>query len=128
VTVTSIAGLYGNAGQVAYAAGKAAVIGLTKTLAKEWGRYNVNVNAVAFGYIRTRMSQPVGAEAAVAHVGEREVKMGVQPEMLAFMERMIPLGRGGTPEEAAGAVYLFCIPESDYISGQVVLASGGFVM
>jgi 3-oxoacyl-[acyl-carrier protein] reductase len=54
--------------------------------------------------------------------------MGVQPEMLAFMERMIPLGRGGTPEEAAGAVYLFCIPESDYISGQVVLASGGFVM
>jgi 3-oxoacyl-[acyl-carrier protein] reductase len=128
VNVTSIAGLYGNAGQVAYAAGKAAVIGLTKTLAKEWGRYNVNVNAVAFGYIRTRMTQPVGAEAAVAHVGEREVKMGVQPEMLAFMERMIPLGRGGTPEEAAGAVYLFCIPESDYISGQVVLASGGFVM
>ena len=128
VNVTSIAGLYGNAGQVAYAAGKAAVIGLTKTLAKEWGRYNVNVNAVAFGYIRTRMTQPVGAEAAVAHVGDREVKMGVQPEMLAFMERMIPLGRGGTPEEAAGAVYLFCIPESDYISGQVVLASGGFVM
>jgi 3-oxoacyl-[acyl-carrier protein] reductase len=128
VNVTSIAGLYGNAGQVAYAAGKAAVIGLTKTLAKEWGRYNVNVNAVAFGYIRTRMTQPVGAAGAVAHVGEREVKMGVQPEMLAFMERMIPLGRGGTPEEAAGAVYLFCIPESDYISGQVVLASGGFVM
>ena len=128
VNVTSIAGLYGNAGQVAYAAGKAAVIGLTKTLAKEWGRYNVNVNAVAFGYIRTRMTQPVGAEGAVAQVGEREVKMGVQPEMLTFMERMIPLGRGGTPEEAAGAVYLFCIPESDYISGQVVLASGGFVM
>ncbi|HEX6137482.1 MAG TPA: SDR family oxidoreductase [Casimicrobiaceae bacterium] len=128
VNVTSIAGLYGNAGQVAYAAGKAAVIGVTRTLAKEWGRYNVNVNAVAFGYIRTRMTQPVGAEAAVARVGEREVRMGVQPEMLAFMEKMIPLGRGGTPEEAAGAVYLFCIPESDYVSGQVVLASGGFVM
>ena len=128
VNVTSIAGLFGNAGQVAYAAGKAAAIGVTRSLAKEWGRYNVNVNAVAFGYIRTRMTQPVGAEAAVARVGEREVRMGVQPEMLAFMEKMIPLGRGGTPEEAAGAVYLFCVPESDYVSGQVVLASGGFVM
>jgi 3-oxoacyl-[acyl-carrier protein] reductase len=128
VNVTSIAGLYGNAGQVAYAAGKAALIGVTRTLAKEWGRYNVNVNAVAFGYIRTRMTQPIGTDAAVAHVGEREVKMGVQPEMLAFMEKMIPLGRGGTPEEAAGAVYLFCIPEADYVSGQVLLASGGFVM
>jgi len=128
VNVTSIAGLYGNAGQVAYAAGKAAVIGVTRALAKEWGRYNVNVNAVAFGYIRTRMTQPMGAEAAVAHVGAREVRMGVQPDMLAFMEKMIPLGRGGTPEEAAGAVYLFCIPEADYVSGQVLLASGGFVM
>jgi 3-oxoacyl-[acyl-carrier protein] reductase len=128
VNVTSIAGLYGNAGQVAYAAGKAAVIGVTRALAKEWGRYNVNVNAVAFGYIRTRMTEPIGEAAAVARIGERDVKMGVQPEMLAFMNRMIPLGRGGTPEEAAGAVYLFCIPESDYVSGQVVLASGGFVM
>ena len=128
VNVTSIAGLYGNAGQVAYAAAKAALIGVTRTLAKEWGRYNVNVNAVAFGYIRTRMTQPVGAEAAVVRVGEREVRMGVQPEMLAFMEKAIPLGRGVTPEEAAGAVYLFCIPESDYVSGQVLLASGGFVM
>jgi len=128
VNVTSIAGLYGNAGQVAYAAGKAAVIGVTRTLAKEWGRYNVNVNAVAFGYIRTRMTEPIGESATVAHIGERDVRMGVQPEMLAFMNRMIPLGRGGTVEEAAGAVYLFCIPESDYLSGQVVLASGGFVM
>ncbi len=128
VNITSIAGLYGNAGQAAYSAGKAAVIGLTKALAKEWGRYNVNVNAVAFGYIQTRMTQPVGSVEAVAHIGNREVKMGVQPEMLEFMRKMIPLGRGGTPEEAAGAVFLFCIPESDYISGEVLLASGGFVM
>jgi 3-oxoacyl-[acyl-carrier protein] reductase len=128
VNITSIAGMYGNAGQAAYSAGKAAVIGLTKALAKEWGRYNVNVNAVAFGYILTRMTQPVGSDGAVAHIGAREIKMGVQPEMLEFMRRMIPLGRGGTPEEAAGAVFLFCIPESDYISGEVLLASGGFVM
>jgi 3-oxoacyl-[acyl-carrier protein] reductase len=129
VNISSIAGIYGNAGQLGYSAGKAAVIGMTKTMAKEWGRYRVNVNCVAFGLIQTRMTQPVGSgAAAVAKIGEREVKMGIQPEFIEFMNRMIPLGRGGTPEEAAGAVYLMCIPESDYISGEVVLASGGFVM
>ncbi|MBA3903023.1 MAG: 3-oxoacyl-ACP reductase [Rhodocyclaceae bacterium] len=128
VNISSIAGLYGNAGQMGYSAGKAAIIGMTKTLSKEWGRYNVNVNCVAFGLIQTRMTQPVGSGDAVAKIGEREVKMGIQPEFIDFMNKMIPLGRGGTPEEAAGAVYLMCIPESDYISGEVVLASGGFVM
>jgi 3-oxoacyl-[acyl-carrier protein] reductase len=128
VNISSIAGIYGNAGQMGYSAGKAAIIGMTKTMAKEWGRYQVNVNCVAFGLIQTRMTQPVGSGAAVAKIGEREVKMGIQPEFIEFMNRMIPLGRGGTPEEAAGAVYLMCIPESDYISGEVVLASGGFVM
>jgi len=128
VNVSSIAGLFGNAGQMGYSAGKAAIVGMTKTMAKEWGRYQVNVNCVAFGLIQTRMTQPVGSGAAVAKIGEREVKMGIQPEFIEFMNRMIPLGRGGTPEEAAGAVYLLCIPESDYISGELVLASGGFVM
>jgi len=128
VNVSSIAGLYGNAGQLGYSAGKAAVIGMTKALAKEWGRYNVNVNCVAFGYIQTRMTQPIGSGEAVAHIGAREIKMGIQPQFIEFMNQMIPLGRGGTPDEAAGAVYLFCIPESDYISGEVLLASGGFVM
>lgn len=128
VNISSIAGIYGNAGQMGYSAGKAAIIGMTKTMAKEWGRYRVNVNCVAFGLIQTRMTQPVGSGAAVAKIGEREVKMGIQPEFIEFMNRMIPLGRGGTPEEAAGAVYLMCVPESDYISGEVVLASGGFVM
>jgi 3-oxoacyl-[acyl-carrier protein] reductase len=128
VNISSIAGIYGNAGQMGYSAGKAAIIGMTKTMAKEWGRYRVNVNCVAFGLIQTRMTQPVGSGAAVAKIGDREVKMGIQPEFIEFMNRMIPLGRGGTPEEAAGAVYLMCIPESDYISGEVVLASGGFVM
>ena len=128
VNISSIAGMYGNAGQMGYSAGKAAIIGMTKTMAKEWVRYRVNVNCVAFGLIQTRMTQPVGSNAAVAKIGDREVKMGIQPEFIEFMNRMIPLGRGGTPEEAAGAVYLMCIPESDYISGEVVLASGGFVM
>lgn len=128
VNISSIAGLYGNAGQIGYAAGKAAIVGVTKTLAKEWGRYKVNVNCVAFGYIQTRMTAPLGSGEASASIAGREIKMGVQPEAIEFMNRMIPLGRGGTPEEAAGAVYLMCIPESDYVSGEVLLASGGFVM
>lgn len=128
VNISSIAGLYGNAGQLGYSAGKAAIVGMTKTLSKEWGRYGVTVNAVAFGYIQTRMTKPIGSGAETAQVGDREIRMGVPQEMIDWMNKAIPLGRGGTAEEAAGAVYLFCIPESDYISGQVVLASGGFVM
>lgn len=128
VNISSIAGLYGNAGQLGYSAGKAAIVGMTKTLAKEWGRYNVNVNCVAFGLIQTRMTAPIGSGDASANIAGREIKMGIQPEFIEFMNKMIPLGRGGTPEEAAGAVYLFCIPESDYVSGEVLLASGGFVM
>jgi 3-oxoacyl-[acyl-carrier protein] reductase len=127
VNISSIA-IYGQPGQLGYAAGKSAVIGMTKTMAKEWGRYNVNVNCVAFGLIHTRMTQPIGSGDAVARIGEREFKIGIQPEFLEHMNRSIPLGRGGTPDEAAGAVYLMCIPESDYITGQMVLASGGFVM
>ncbi|HJL56328.1 MAG: SDR family oxidoreductase [Arenicellales bacterium] len=128
VNISSIAGVFGNAGQLGYSAGKAAVAGMTRALAKEWGRYHVNVNAVAFGYIKTRMTQEIEGEKTVTRVGENDVRMGIQPEFIDFMNRMIPLGRGGTVQEAAGAVYLFCLPESDYISGQVVLASGGLVI
>jgi 3-oxoacyl-[acyl-carrier protein] reductase len=121
VNISSVSGLAGNAGQVNYAAGKAAIVGVTKTLAKEWGRYKVNVNCVAFGFIRTRMTQPIGTEAGID-----DRKVGVQPAMLEHLERnLIPLGRLGTAEEAAGGVYLFCIPESDYISGQVITVGGG---
>ena len=128
VNISSIAGLYGNAGQMGYAAGKSALVGMTSTLAKEWGRYNVNVNCVAFGYIKTRMTEPLGEDQTVAQIGNRSINMGVHPGMLKAMNQMIPLGRGGTPEEAAGAVYLMCAPESNYISGQVLLASGGLVI
>jgi 3-oxoacyl-[acyl-carrier protein] reductase len=124
VNISSVSGLAGNAGQVNYAAGKAAIVGVTKTLAKEWGRYKVNVNCVAFGFIRTRMTAPIGAEGDAETGAER--KVGVQPAMLDHLEKnLIPLGRLGTPEEAAGGVYLFCIPESDYISGQVITVGGG---
>jgi len=124
VNISSIAGMFGNVGQTGYATAKSGVLGLTQTLAKEWGRINVTVNCVAYGLIKTRLTVSA-AEGATANIEGREVKVGMNPDLLASMERTIPLGRGGTPEEAAGAVYLLCIPESDYISGQTLLCSGG---
>ena len=128
VNVSSLAGIGGNAGQANYAAAKAGVIGLTAALAKEWGRYKVNVNCVAFGLIRTRLTQATAAQGAAIDVAGRRIEVGVNPDLLQAVERMVPLGRGGTPEEAAGAVYLFCTPESDYISGQTIVCGGGFMM
>lgn len=124
VNISSLAGVGGNAGQIAYGAAKAGINGITRVMAKEWGRYNVTVNSVAFGLIRTRLTE--AGTGAIAVAG-RDIKVGVNPDVLRSMEANIPLGRAGTPEEAAGAVYLFCIPESDYISGQTVICSGGFV-
>jgi len=125
VNITSISGTEGNAGQAGYAAGKAGVIGLTKTLAKEWGRYNVNVNAVGFGLIQTRMTQPLKL-AGELNVGGKDIPMGVQPAMLDSMVAACPLGRLGTPEEAAGAVLFFCSPLCDYVTGEVLICGGGY--
>jgi 3-oxoacyl-[acyl-carrier protein] reductase len=124
VNVSSVAGLFGNAGQANYAAAKAGIVGLTQTLAKEWGRIGVTVNCVAFGLIKTRLTGSA-ADAGTAVIDGREIKVGVNPGLLEMMERIIPLGRGGTPEEAADAIYLFCIPESDYVSGQTLMCTGG---
>lgn len=126
VNISSIAGTGGNAGQANYSSGKAGVIGLTKALSKEWGRYNVTVNAVAFGLIRTRLTEvPAGGDGKIDIQG-RQLAVGVNPELLESMSHGIPLGRAGTTADAAGAVYLFCIPESNYVSGQVVVCGGGF--
>ena len=124
VNISSVAGLFGNAGQANYSTAKAGIVGMTQTLAKEWGRMQVTVNCVAYGFIKTRLTVST-AGAATANIDGREIKVGVNPDLMAAMERSIPLGRGGTPEEAAGAVYLLCIPESDYISGQTLMCSGG---
>ena len=125
VNISSIAGIFGNAGQVGYGAAKAGIIGLTKALSKEWGRLNVAVNCVAFGLVNTRLTATPVDGGSTANIAGNEIKLGVNPDLLTAMERMIPLGRGGTPEEAAGAVFLFCIPESDYVSGEVLLCAGG---
>lgn len=127
VNISSTSGVYGNMGQINYAAGKAGIVGMTKTLAKEWGRYHVNVNAVAFGLIHTRLTQPLTGEEASIEVGGREIRVGVRRERLEAAAGNVPLGRGGTPEEAAGAVYLLCTPEADYINGQCIVCDGGRV-
>ena len=107
VNVTSISGTQGNLGQVNYATAKAGLVGLTKTLAREWGPFKVNVNAVAFGFVETRMTA------------------ALPDRMREAAPQIIPLGRPATPEEAAGAVFLLCTPWSNFIHGQVITASGG---
>ncbi|HET8881048.1 MAG TPA: SDR family NAD(P)-dependent oxidoreductase [Solimonas sp.] len=126
VNISSIAGTSGNPGQINYSAGKAGILGMTKTMAKEWGRFKVNVNAVAFGLIKTRLTEaPAGSGAAVDIEG-RKIKVGVSADLMKALETQIPLGRGGTPAEAAGAVALFCYPESNYVSGETLVCGGGF--
>jgi len=125
VNITSIAGTQGNAGQAGYSSGKAGVIGLTRTLAKEWGRYNVNVNAVGFGLIDTRLTRPLDDSSNLEMHGHR-IRIGVQPAMLEAAKKASALGRMGSPEEAAGAVLFFCSPLSDYVTGEVLICSGGF--
>ena len=128
VNVSSISGLFGEPTQVSYSAAKAALVGLTRSLAKDWGRWNVTVNCVAFGFIETRLTQVYEGDAPEIEVGERKHKVGVSAAQLGLMQAMIPLGRVGTPADGAGAVLLFCLPESDYISGEVVVAAGGLRM
>ena len=125
VNISSTSGTGGNAGQANYSSAKAAVIGLTKAMSKEWGRYKVNVNCVAFGYIQTRLTVPLTDGQASISIEGRQIAVGVQPARIAAMGAMIPLGRGGTAEEAANAVYLFTTPESNYISGQTIVCGGG---
>lgn len=124
VNISSIAGLGGNPGQANYAAAKAGVVGLTKTMAKEWGRYKVNVNAVAFGLISTRLTEPT-TSASTIDIEGRTISVGVNATLLAELERTIPLGRRGTPDDAAGAVYMLCHPDSNYITGEIMVCAGG---
>src|SRR5690349_9299986 len=125
VNITSIAGTDGNPGQAGYSSGKAGVVGFTKTMAKEWGRYNVTVNAVGFGIIETRLTQPLAGESASIDIQGRKIAVGVQPKVLEYVKQACPLRRAGTPEEAANSVLFFCSPLSDYVTGEVLICGGG---
>jgi 3-oxoacyl-[acyl-carrier protein] reductase len=124
VNVSSVSGTFGSPGQPNYAAAKAGLIGLTKTAAKEWGGLKVNVNAVAFGFVETRMTAP-REEAEVFDADGEQVVLGVPAQMLETAVPMIPIGRKATPDEAAAPVVFLCSPGSNYIMGQVLTIGGG---
>jgi 3-oxoacyl-[acyl-carrier protein] reductase len=124
VNVSSISGTMGNAGQANYSSGKSAVVGLTKTLAKEWGQFKINVNAVAFGWIETRLTASK-VEDNTMEIGGETVQLGIPDQMRGMASMLIPLGRTGTPEEAAGGVFFLCSPWSNFVHGQVLNITGG---
>jgi 3-oxoacyl-[acyl-carrier protein] reductase len=124
INVSSVSGVYGNAGQVNYSAGKAGIVGVTLTLAKEWGRYNVQVNAVCYGFIETRLTAARENAQTIQRDGE-EISLGVPDAMRQMAPMLIPLGRPGTPEEAAGPMLFLASPLSNYVSGHVLEVTGG---
>jgi 3-oxoacyl-[acyl-carrier protein] reductase len=124
VNVSSVSGTMGNAGQANYSSGKAGVVGLTKTLAKEWGQFKINVNAVAFGFVETRLTA-AKEEAGTFMKDGKEIALGIPEQMRQMASMMIPLGRPATPEEAAGGIFFLCSPWSNYVHGQVLNVTGG---
>src|SRR3984885_1075398 len=124
VNISSISGTMGNAGQANYSSGKSGVVGLTKTIAKEWGQFKVNVNAVAFGFIDTRLTA-AKVEDNTMEIGGEKVQLGIPEQMRQMDSMLIPLGRPGTPEEAAGGIFFLCSPWSNYVHGQVLNITGG---
>jgi 3-oxoacyl-[acyl-carrier protein] reductase len=124
VNVSSISGTFGNAGQANYSAAKAGVVGLTKTMAKEWGQFKINVNAVAFGFVETRLTASKEEGGSIEREGQ-EIKLGIPEQMRQMAAMIIPMGRPATPEEAAGPVFFLCSPWANYVHGQVLNVTGG---
>jgi 3-oxoacyl-[acyl-carrier protein] reductase len=125
VNVSSISGTMGNAGQVNYSAAKAGVVGMTKTLAKEWGQFKINCNAVAFGFVETRLTQAKEKGEQLETASGEKVDLGIPEQMRAMATMVIPLGRPAQPEEAAGPVLFLCSGLADYVHGQVINVTGG---
>ena len=124
VNISSTSGVMGNAGQANYSSGKAGIVGLTKTLAKEWGQFKINVNAVAFGFVETRLTASKEEGGAIEREGEK-IALGIPEQMRQMAAMLIPIGRAATPEEAAGGVFFLCSPWSNYVHGQVLNVTGG---
>ena len=124
INVTSISGTMGNAGQANYSAAKAGVTGLTKTIAKEWGQFKINVNAVAFGFVETRLTQAKEQAGAIERGGEK-IELGIPEQQRAMASMIIPLGRPAQPAEAAGPVLFLASGLANYVHGQVLNVTGG---
>ncbi len=124
VNISSTSGVMGNAGQANYATGKAGIVGLTKSLAKEWGQFKINVNAVAFGFVETRLTAAKENAETFTKDGQ-EIKLGIPEQMRSMGAMTIPLGRPALPVEAAGGVFFLCSPWSNYVHGQVLNVTGG---
>eukprot|EP00882_Tetradesmus_deserticola_P010187 GHRQ01010764.1.p1 GENE.GHRQ01010764.1~~GHRQ01010764.1.p1 ORF type:complete len:278 (+),score=136.68 GHRQ01010764.1:553-1386(+) len=129
INISSTSGTHGNAGQANYAAGKAAVVGLTKTIAKEWGHLNLRCNAIAYGMIDTRLTRAKEGGEAISIAGE-QVQLGIPggDVLRELAVGTIPLARIGTAEEAAGAILMLASPWASYITGQVIEVNGGSYM
>ena len=125
VNTSSTSGMMGNAGQVNYSAAKMGVVGLTKTLAKEWGQFKINVNAVAFGFVETRLTAAKEQGGEMTAPGGEKIELGIPEQMRAMASAIIPLGRPATPEEASAPVLFLCSPLADYVHGQVLNVTGG---
>ena len=125
VNVTSISGTQGNLGQANYSAAKAGLVGLTKSLAREWGTFKVNVNAVAFGFVETRLTAASDEGGETIERAGHEIRLGIPQRMRDMAPMIIPLGRPATPEDAAGPIFFLCSPWSNFVHGQVITASGG---
>ncbi len=125
VNVSSTSGVFGAAGQANYAAGKAAVVGLTKSIAKEWGQFRINSNAVAFGFVETRLTQEKEAGATFSRPDGEEVNLGIPAQQRSMAPMLIPLGRAAQPREAAGPIAFLCSELADFVNGQVIMVTGG---
>jgi 3-oxoacyl-[acyl-carrier protein] reductase len=124
VNISSTSGMFGNAGQANYSTGKLGVVGLTKTLAKEWGQFKINVNAVAFGFVETRLTAAKENAETIEKDGE-QIQLGIPEQMRQMAAMLIPLGRAASPQEAAAPVFFLCSPFSNYVHGQVLNVTGG---
>jgi len=127
VNITSVSGTMGNAGQANYSSAKAGVTGLTKTIAKEWGQFKINSNAVAFGFVETRLTQAKekGETMQAAGESEEQVSLGIPEQMRQMARLTIPLGRPAEPSDAAGPVLFLCSGLSNFVHGQVINVTGG---
>jgi 3-oxoacyl-[acyl-carrier protein] reductase len=125
VNVSSTSGVHGNAGQINYATAKMGIIGMTKTIAREWGQFGIRCNAVVFGTIETRLTQ-AKEKGETIEVDGQQIPLGIPEGMLAMLPMVIPLGRAGTVEEAAAGIFLMALPLGSYITGHALEVTGGF--